>query len=210
MTVTRLPGLVPVTFPVDAPPFTRATARALSLNGWDEEASARLRSVRGVVALRSSRDAQAATIRSDESGWSVEPDVAPDSDVIVTVDPDARHLALLVEPDEKTVLASAMLELLDPPLPAWTDVAPVFWDEVRGIAGMPSVRLVDPVSGTTVVLEGGAGECEIHADAHTLAAVLSGLEFFLNAVITGRMGVRSTSSQFSVFAGASMKVMWNV
>ncbi|MEU0265138.1 hypothetical protein [Nocardioides sp. NPDC006303] len=197
-----------VTHAHDAPPFARATARLLDLNNLSDEGAARLAEFRGVVALKSQSDPQKATIRCDDSGVRVEHGADSDADVVMVVDVTTPGVPLSADPDD--ALAAAATTLLNPELPEWTELAAAFWGLVRNLPAMPSLRIVELGTEREVLLDGGDGTYEIHGAAGALQALLAGTEFFADAVYAGRLLIKGTFSQFSVVAGASMKVMWDV
>lgn len=202
--------LFPIEYAPDARPFTRAVARALSLNGLSDEGAVRLADLRGTAVLESSADPQVATVVGDDQGCRVLDGRAADPDVTITVDPGTPGTPLRVVPGEAHDLADAVTLLLNPSLPDWPELTNLFWEDVRSLPSMPSLTLVETGSGRRVELDGGTGSYEVHGDSDSLTRFVAGLEFFADSVYAGKLLIKGTFSQFSVVAGASMKVMWNV
>jgi hypothetical protein len=204
----RQPGSVrAVRYAAEAPPFARALAQRLSLNGLSDAGALALDQFRGAVAVKSNTDPQSATVRADDAGWVVDHGAAAAADGVIVVDPAAPGVPL--EGSDATGPAAEVANLLTPHLPPWTELAPPFWDTVKDLPAMPSLRIVEK-NGPTVDLVGGHGHYEVHGGSDALTNFLAGLELFMDAVYAGRLQVSGTFSQFSVVTGASMKVLWNV
>jgi hypothetical protein len=210
MTTSAPSTLLAVEYAPDARPFTRALARVLSLNGLSDEGTARLAEFRGTVVLQSATDPQAASIVSDDEGLRVFDGRVADPGVTLSVHPTSPATPLGAVPADAHDLASTIAALLSPPLPDWPDLTGQFWEDVRSLPAMPSLTLVETGTDRKVTLDGGTGSYEVHGDSDALTRFLAGLEFFADSVYAGNLLIRGTFSQFSVVAGASMKVMWNV
>jgi hypothetical protein len=150
------------------------------------------------VAIRSTTDAQAATIHYDRGAIRVSHGVAPGTDVVISADlatmgrPDApkpkvkgalRHLGL----------ALGASKVLDPPVEGgWEGAAREFWDWAEGRRGRPArLRVVCTDDGRSAGFGASAGDrsrtCELHGPGWALIAVLTGGDHLGLALVEGRV-----------------------
>ena len=195
----------------DATPFVRQIAQALRRAARTGHAAEVLGGAAGAVAVRSHDTPQAATITLGEGTVEVASGVRVVRDATVVVDVHARF-ASVQEAEGDGVLAAAALSALQPPLPHWREAAVSFWNETRGIAGIPDVLVVDAV-GPDGVEHGrfgvGATEYLLAGPADLLAGIFTGADDFLAALAAG-VQVKGTLSQLSVLTAASWKVRFDV
>ena len=116
----------------DPTPMVLILAATLRRASRTEKLAETLRSARGSVALRSTTDPQAATIRFADGGARVERGAAADADVTIATDVNA--LADEHPPKPKVTgaarhpkLALAIGKLLEPPIDPWPVEAERFW-----------------------------------------------------------------------------------
>lgn len=152
----------------------------------------------GVIALRSTTDPQAVTLRLLGGEIIVSRGVSKQADLVVHLDFNRmsdpamkpRVEGLLRHP----VLALRLQSLMaDVPTPEWTREAPRFWALVAGKPGIPgAIRLTDTEQEREVLLGEGEPEMEIEGPTAALAALVSGNVVLLQEVVgNGHLRVRS-------------------
>lgn len=191
----------------DAPPIVLGLAATLKRGARDPKLARRLRRMKGVVALKSSVDAQSATVRFERGRVRLEPGVAGDAGVVITLDwsdPSAK-------PNVKgavrhPLLALAVAKVLEPPTGTWQAEAAGFWEFAKDTPRMPSsVLVVCTDDGSEARFgEPGSPAFEIHGSAHTLASAFCGSSVLIEDFFAGRLRAVGTFEHASVFAGRAM------
>ena len=155
----------------DPTPLVRILGATLRRSARNPALESKLRGMHGVVALKSSVDPQAVTIRFDKGRVSLEHGVAADSGVVIEAD-----LTKMNEPDapkpkvkgaaKHLKLALAAGKVLDPPAGPWQDEARMFWGFAHNHPRMPATLLVVCTDdGARLVLGDGEPEYELHGSA---------------------------------------------
>ncbi|MFG3551883.1 hypothetical protein [Streptomyces sp. NPDC047725] len=196
-------GAVRIEIEADPTPLVLSLARVLRESAAIPELRDLLSGLTGAVALKSGLDSQAATLAFADGGVHVHHGVDEGLEAIPLV-PFSEY-ALAATPDS---LASAVEELLNPPLPAWRDAASSFWAANQGSEGFPEgLRVVCRTEGQEARFGEDSGAAyEVHGPADALAAAFSGRgDSFLFAIASG-VTVVGGVGQLSAMCGAHWKV----
>ena len=198
----------------DATPLVRIIATTLRASTADADVARKAERLRGVFALRSEKDPQAVTMRFDRGRVALARGVAPDAQVVVTVDldnmsgPDApkpkvrgafRHLRL----------ALGVSKLLEPKARPWSEHAQAFWAFAGARRGMPErLRVVCLDDGTVVELGTSTGsQYEIHGSAPALVSIFSGSSVFGQDLLDGKVYAIGSLQHASVLTGSFLEWM---
>jgi hypothetical protein len=204
----------------DATPLVRIIARTLRDSAADADVARKAERLRGVFALRSEKDPQAVSMRFDRGRVALTHGVAPDAQVVVTVDldnmsgPDApkpkvrggfRHLRL----------ALGVSKLLEPKARPWSEHAQAFWAFAGAHRGMPDrLRVVCLDDGSAVDLGSGTGtdsnpssHYEIHGSAPALVSIFSGNSVFGQDLLEGKVYAIGSLQHASVLTGSFLEWM---
>src|SRR5207249_1251723 len=204
----------------DATPLVRIIATTLRDSTADAGVARKAERLRGVFALRSEKDPQAVTMRFDRGRVALTRGIAPDAQVVVTVDldnmsgPDApkpkvqgafRHLRL----------ALGVSKLLEPKARPWTEHAQAFWAFAGARRGMPErLRVVCLDDGAALDLGTGAGPdanpssyYEIHGSAPALVSIFSGNSVFGQDLLEGKVYAIGSLQHASVLTGSFLEWM---
>jgi hypothetical protein len=149
--------------------------------------------MRGVVALRSTVDPQAVTMRFANGKVLVEHGVATDSGVVIEAD-----LLRLNDPDapkpkvsgaaRHPLLALAAAKVLDPPAGPWPEEARAFWEFARNHPRMPKAMLVVGTDDNSRLTLGDTPpEYELYGTAHALTSVFSGGSVLGQDMLDGKL-----------------------
>jgi hypothetical protein len=197
----------------DPTPIVLIVAATLRRSERTPKLAAKMRRAKGNVALASTVDPQAATIRFTGGRVRVERGVAPDTDV--TIATDVNRMADEQPPKPKVSGAATHLRLaltagrvLEPPTGTWQDEARTFWagfeSAPRGPAG---VRVVDTDTGGELVLGTAPADFEIHGTAHRLHAMFSGGTVFGQEVLDGNLSAVGSLQHLALLTGRSIDLM---
>jgi len=163
--------------------------------------------MKGVLALRSSVDFQAATIRFDRGHVRLESGAAPDAGLVITLNFDDDS----VKPKVKGALRHPLLGLaaskvLDPPARPWRDEAAAFWSFAQNAPRMPrSLLVVCTDDGTRAQFgEPGEPEYQVHGTAKALQSAFGGSSIFLQDVLDGKVLVVGSLEHASIMTGRSI------
>ena len=198
----------------DATPLVRIIATTLRDSTADAAVARKAERLRGVFALRSEKDPQAVTMRFDRGRVALTRGIAPDAQVVVTVDldnmsgPDApkpkvrgafRHLRL----------ALGVSKLLEPKARPWPEHAQAFWAFAGARRGMPErLRVVCLDDGTVVELGTSTGsQYEIHGSAPALVSIFSGSSVFGQDLLEGKVYAIGLLQHGSVLTGSFLDWM---
>ena len=147
----------------------------------------------GNVALRSTVDPQAATIRFDRGRITVVRGVARDTDV--TIATDVNHMSDDDAPKPKVTGAGMHLRLaltagkvLEPPTGTWQEEGTRFWTYAGAHPRMPAgLRVVCLDDHTEITFGVSPAEYEIHGTAHRLTALFTGNTVFGEDLLSGKL-----------------------
>ena len=198
----------------DATPLVRIIATTLRDSTADADVARKAERLRGVFALRSLKDPQAVTMHFDRGRVALARGIAPDAQVVVTVDldnmggPDApkpkvrgafRHLRL----------ALGVSKLLEPKARPWTEHAQAFWAFASAHRDMPErLRVVCLDDGTTVELGASTGsQYEIQGAAPALVSIFSGNSVFGQDLLDGKVYAIGSLQHASVLTGSFLAWM---
>ena len=172
-----------------------------------------MRKAKGTVALRSTVDPQAATIRFTGGRVRVERGIAPDADVVIATDvnrmadehpPKAKVTGAATHPR----LALAVAKLLEPPTGTWQDEARTFWAKVAASGTGPNgLRIVCTDRPAELTFGTTPAEFEIHGTDHRLQAMLSGNTVFGQEVFDGHLHSVGTLRHLAELTGVSIDLM---
>ena len=196
----------------DATPLAMIIATQLRRATTDPEIARKADALRGIFALRSQKDPQAVTMRFGNGLVELTRGVAPDAQVVATVDldnmsgPDApkpkvtgglRHLRF----------ALGVSKLLDPPARSWVEHAQAFWAFAGGAPGMPgAMHIVCLDDGTSLELGNDTEDrYEIHGSAPALTSIFSGNSVFGQDLLDGKVFARGSLQHASVLTGRSLE-----
>jgi len=175
-----MPDVAVVTIEADPSPMALILAATLRRAARAPKLAASLTSAKGNVALKSSVDPQAVTLRFGDGRAHVTSGVAADADVIIEVDvnrmsdPDApkpKVTGLARHPK----LAYAVSKLLEPPHGTWQEEAAAFWAFAAPHPGTPrGLRVVCTDTGAEVTFGESPAEYELHGTEHALMTLFTG------------------------------------
>jgi hypothetical protein len=177
----------------DPTPLVRILGATLQRSARQSDLEARMRKMRGVVALRSSVDPQAVTMRFANGKVLVEHGVAADSGVVIEADllrmndPDAPK-PKVTGAARHPLLALAAAKVLDPPAAPWPDEARAFWEFARNQPRMPKAMLVVCTDDNSRLTLGDTPpEYELYGSAHALTSVFTGGSVLGQDMLDGKL-----------------------
>jgi len=191
----------------DAPPVVLGVAARLKRSAADPGLAKRLVRMKGVLALRSSVDKQATTIRFDRGHVALAPGVASDAGLVITLNfDDASAKPKVKGALRHPLLGLAASKVLDPPAKPWPDEAAAFWAFAQSTPRVPRSLLVVCTDDGTQAQFGEAGEPEyqIHGSAKALQSAFGGSSIFLQDVLEGKVLVVGSLEHASVLTGCSI------
>ena len=192
---------------VDSPPVVLGVAARLRRSAADPALGRRLARMKGVLALRSSVDHQAATIRFDRGDVRLSSGVAPDAGLVITLNFDDDSAKPKVKGAARHPLFGlAAAKVLDPPAASWQDEAAAFWAFVQDAPRIPrSLLVVCTDDGSRAQFgEPGTPEYQIHGTTKALQSAFSGSSILLQDVLTGRLLVVGSLEHASVLTGRAI------
>jgi hypothetical protein len=197
----------------DPTPIVLIVAATLRRSEHTPKLAEMMRKAKGIVALRSTVDPQAATIRFAEGRVRVERGVAEDADVIITT--DVNRMADERPPKPKVSgaathprLALTAAKVLEPPTGTWQDEARAFWARVSASGtGPKGLRIVCTDRPAEVTFGETPAEFEIHGTDHRLLAMLSGNTVFGQEVFDGHLHSVGTLRHLAELTGVSIDLM---
>ena len=163
----------------DPTPIVLIMAATLRRAARHPKLAAGMRKANGNVAMKSSVDPQAATIRFSKGHVRVVRGVS--ADVGVTIEADVNKMADLHPPKPKVhgvarhlKLALLASKVLEPPHGTWQEEAAAFWNFSVNHPGCPSGLRVVCTDDDSEITFGARVEYEIHASQHALLNVFTG------------------------------------
>ena len=201
-----------ITVEEHAPPVVLAVAATLRRAVAHRRLAGRMARLSGVMALRSSVDRQAVTIRFSRGRVALSRGVAADADVVVTLDFNNMSGPGAPKPKVKgagrhPLFALGASAVLEPPAGAWQREAEAFWEFARRTPRMPSSLLVFCTDDDNQLRLGDAeGEpaYELYGTAATLGAVFTGEKIIGEEFLAGRLRGAGTFEHASVLTGRSI------
>lgn len=197
----------------DPTPIVLILAATLRRAEETPKLAAMMRHAKGNVALRSTVDPQAATIRFGDGRVRVERGVAPDTDVTISTDVNRMSGEDARKPKVSGAATHARLALtagrvLEPPTGPWRDEARRFWSRIADHPSTPRgihVVCIDENSQITLGVE--PVEFEIHGTAHRLTALFTGGTVFGQEVLEGHLYAVGSLEHLAELTGRSLDVM---
>jgi hypothetical protein len=172
-----------------------------------------LKSTKGSVALKSSVDPQAATIRIADNRAHVVSGVAPDVDVVIEADinrmsdPDAPK-PKVTGAARHPMVALAASKLLEPPHGTWQEEAAAFWTFASTNPRAPrAMRVVNTDSGGDVVVGDGPVEYELHGSEHALVTLFTGGSVLGQDLLDGKLQAVGSLRHTAELTGRSIAWM---
>ena len=209
-----MPDAVPViTVEPDPTPLALILAATLRRAARTPKLAVTLASTKGAVALKSSVDPQAATIRLADGRAHVTSGVAPDADVVIEV--DINRMSDPRAPKPKVTgaarhpkLALAASKLLEPPHGTWQEEAAAFWTFASAHPRSPrSLRVVDADTGAEVTFGDQPAEYELHGSAHALVTLFTGGSVLGQELLDGKLHAVGTLRHTAELTGRSIAWM---
>jgi hypothetical protein len=201
----------------DATPLVRIIATTLRDSASDADVARKAERLRGVFALRSEKDPQAVTMRFDRGRVALTHGVAPDAQVVVTVDLDNMSGPDAPKPKARGAFrhlrfALGVSKLLEPKARPWPEHVHAFWAFAGDRRGMPErLRVVCLDDGAAVDVGTGTEEpasCyEIHGSALALVSIFSGNSVFGQDLLEGKVYAIGSLQHASVLTGSFLEWM---
>jgi hypothetical protein len=196
----------------DPTPIVLILAATLRRAEETPKLAAMMRGARGTVALRSTVDPQAATIRFGGGRVRVERGVAADADV--TIATDVNRMADEDPPRPKVSgaatharLALLASKVLEPPTGPWRDEARRFWARIESHPRTPrGMHVVCTDERSQITLGAEPVEFEIHGTAHRLHALFTGGTVLGQEVLDGHLYAVGSLEHLAELTGRSIDV----
>lgn len=197
----------------DAVPIVLILAQTLRRAARTPQLAAAIGSVKGNVALRSTVDPQAATMRFGNGGVMVVRGVSDDADVIISADinkmsdehpPKAKVAGVARHPR----LALTVSKLLEPPHGTWQEEAQRFFTFATEHPGIPtSMRVVCTDDGSEVTLGDPPAQYELHGSQHALLNVFCGNSVIGQDLLDGKIFAVGKLAHLAELTGRSLAWM---
>jgi hypothetical protein len=198
----------------DPTPLVRILGAILRRSARSPALESKLRGMHGVVALKSSVDPQAVTIRFHKGRVTVEHGVAADSGVVIETDLLGMNEPNAPKPKVRGAarhlkLALAASKVLDPPAGPWQDEARRFWEFARDHPRMPRALLVVCTDdGARLTLGQGTPDYEMHGSARALLSVFTGGSVIGEDMLNGKLCGVGSLQHLAELTGRSIAWMF--
>jgi hypothetical protein len=197
----------------DPTPIVLIVAATLRRAEETPKLAAMMRSAKGTVALRSTVDPQAATIRFGGGRVRVERGVAGDTDVTIATDVNRMADEDAPKPKVSGAATHARLALtagkvLEPPTGSWRDEARRFWTRIEAHPTTPrGIHVVCSEERSQITLGAEPVEFEIHGSAHRLTALFTGGTVLGQEVLDGHLHAVGSLEHLAELTGRSIDVL---
>ena len=197
----------------DPTPLVRIMGAMLARSAANADLAGRMRSMSGVVALKSSVDPQAVTIRFAAGRVRVERGVASDSGMVIEADLNRMNEPGAPKPKVSGAarhpkFALAVSKVLEPPAGTWQEEARRFWEFARGHPGMPAAMLVVCTDdGARLVLGETEPQYELHGSAFALGSVFTGGSVLGQDLLDGKLCAVGSLQHTAELTGRSLAFM---
>jgi hypothetical protein len=191
----------------DAPPVVLGVAARLRRSAAHRALARKLARMKGVLALRSDADPQSVTIRFDRGRIHLQPGVAPDAGIVLTLDFNDDSVKPKIKGAARHPLFGlSAAKVMEPPLGTWQEEAASFWAFARDTPRMPKSMLVVNTDDATQEQFGdsGAPDYEVHGSGDALRAAFSGSSILLAEALAGRIQVVGKIEHSSVLTGRAI------
>ncbi len=197
----------------DPVPIVLILAATLRRAARTPKLAAAIGQVKGNVALRSTVDPQAATMRFGNGGVTVVRGVSDDADVVIAA--DINTMADEKPPKPKVTgaarhlrLALTVGKLLDPPHGTWQEEAERFFSFATTRPGVPtSMRVVCTDDGSELTLGDTSVEYELHGSEHALLNVFCGNTVLGQDLLDGKIFAVGKLAHLAELTGRSLAWM---
>lgn len=199
----------------DAPPTALGLAATLRRAASDPRLASTMRKLRGRIAMRSDKDAQAATVRFDRGNVEVVGGVDAEAQVIVTTDFETLGLPWAPKPRvsgalRHPIFALRSAKVLEPKVSGgWRGAVEDFGRRAEGRQGLPDPLLVVCTDDGSEVRLGGDGPpaVEVHASAEILTAVFTSGVHPGEAWLAGHVRMLADQRSLQLFIGLAQDLM---
>jgi hypothetical protein len=197
----------------DPVPIVLILAATLRRAARTPKLAAAIGHLKGNVALRSTVDPQAATMRFGNGGVTVVRGVSDDADVIIAA--DINKLSDEKPPKPKVTgalghlkLALTVSKLLEPPHGTWQEEAQRFFAFAIERPGIPrSMRVVCTDDGSELILGDPPAEYELHGSEHALLNVFCGNSVIGQDLLDGKIFAVGKLAHLAELTGRSLAWM---
>lgn len=209
-----------ITVEDDPVPIVLVLAATLRRSARDPKTAAAMAKASGAIALRSTADPQAATIRFGGGRVHVQRGVAADAGIVISTDVNAMSEPNAPKPKVEGIarhpkLALLASKVLEPPHGTWADEAQQFWAFAAGYPGVPrGMRIVctdppgtDGNGGGELVLGDPSAAYELHGSAHALLNIFTGNTVLGEDLFAGKVCAVGPFSETAVLTGRSIAWM---
>ncbi|MBT4159692.1 MAG: hypothetical protein HOC70_14055 [Gammaproteobacteria bacterium] len=193
----------------DAPPLVRVFANRFRLSLQRPQSQDLVSSLETVFSLKSTKNAQAVTITVSKGKLELTHGVAPNSDIVVSMDFDNPKASTHMSGQWRHPFAAYRVgKLLSLPLPNWADSAKRFWAMTCNEPNVPA-KVTITCTDEDRSLSFGEGETatEIIGRSAVLEDVLAGNTLMLHLVIGGKLRYRGTMEHLAGLSQAGQKIM---
>jgi hypothetical protein len=197
----------------DPVPIVLILAATLRRAARTPKLAAAIGHVKGNVALKSTTDPQAATMRFGNGGVMVVRGVCNDTDVLIAADlntmadehPPAPKVAGVARHPK---LAMTVGRLLDPPHGTWQEEAKRFFEFAIQNPGVPrSMRVVCTDDGSELLLGDAPSAYELHGSEHALFNVFLGNTVLGQDLLDGKLFAVGKLAHLAELTGRSLAWM---
>jgi hypothetical protein len=209
-------GTVHIALEDDPTPLVLIIGATLRRSARNPALESKLRGMQGVVALKSSVDPQAVTMRFDKGRVALERGVAADSGIVIEADLTKMSEPNAPKPKVKGAakhlkLALAVSKVIDPPPGTWQEEARAFWEFAHAHPRMPRALLVvctDDDARGRLVLGEGEPEYELHGSARALNSVFTGGSVLGEDLLNGKLYAVGSLQHLAELTGRSIAWMF--
>jgi hypothetical protein len=206
-------GPITIVLEDDPTPLVRILGATMARAARNPQLEARMRTMDGVVALKSSVDPQAVTLRFADGKVAIERGVASDAGVVIEA--DLNNMSDPNAPKPKVSgaarhpkFALAVSKVLDPPPGSWQEEAAAFWEFAHAHPGMPATMVVVCTDDNArLVLGGGKPVYELHGPAHALLSVFTGGSVLGQDLLDGKLCAVGSLQHTAELTGRSIAWM---
>lgn len=197
----------------DPVPIVLILAATLRRAARTPQLAAAIGQAKGNVALRSTVDPQAATMRFGNGGVTVVRGVSADADVVIAADLNKMADEKPPKPKVKGAarhpkLALTVSKLLEPPHGTWQEEARRFFAFAATRPGNPrSTRVVCIDDGSELILGDSPAEYELHGTQHALLNVFCGNTVLGQDLLDGKLQAVGKLAHLAELTGCSLAWM---
>lgn len=198
----------------DAVPVVRIIAARITRALRHEDYRKRLEGFRSCIALASTADPQALTIRRKQNAIRLERGVARDAAIVIRLDferiGEAGYSPKVEGLLRHPLVAWQASRLLNFPVDTWADAAKRFWEQTAHFERMPaSIRITCSDDDREIILgdHEHEPEVEIEGDGHALGKLFTGSSILVQSVIKRQIKIVSSFEHIAVLSGVTLQLM---